>query len=159
MEPRRSQRSARNIVADPRESPEACHWIWYVYCSLQSCTTNRSRRGAWFLHDLIGDAPQLFRPCMIRLDCRHDVFHAPGDARDRRDGGRVSFFTNSPHIARRVERIQTWRDSGLRDLRGSSTTSSRRGPHIHRDALAQWSTGQPRRLDPPPNIEEVESAE
>ena len=61
------------------------------------------RRGAWFLHDLSGDASQLSLPCIIRLECRHDVFHALGDARDRRDGGRVSFLTNSPHIARRVE--------------------------------------------------------
>ena len=42
-------------------------------------------------------------PCMIRLECRHDVFHALGDARDRRNGERVSFLTNSSHIARRVE--------------------------------------------------------
>ena len=61
------------------------------------------RRGAWFLHDLSGDASQLSLPCIIRLECRHDVFHALGDARDRRDGGRVSFLTNSPLIARRVE--------------------------------------------------------
>ena len=61
------------------------------------------RRGAWFLHDLSGDASQLSLPCIIRLECRHDFFHALGNARDRRDGGRVSFLTNSPHIARRVE--------------------------------------------------------
>ena len=29
--------------------------------------------------------------------------YALGDARDRRDGERVGFLTNSPHIARRVE--------------------------------------------------------
>ena len=40
---------------------------------------------------------------MIRLECRHDVFHAHGNARDRRDGEQVSFLTNSPHIARKVE--------------------------------------------------------
>ena len=40
---------------------------------------------------------------MIRLECRHDVFHALGNARDRRDGERVSFLTNCPHIARKVE--------------------------------------------------------
>ena len=40
---------------------------------------------------------------MIRLECRHDVLHALGNARDRRDGERVSFLTNSPHIARKVE--------------------------------------------------------
>ena len=38
--------------------------------------------------------------CMIRLECRHDVFHALGNARDRE---RASFLTNSPHIARKVE--------------------------------------------------------
>ena len=53
------------------------------------------RRGLWFLHDLSGDASQLSLPCMIRLECRHDVFHALGNARDRRDGERVSFLTNS----------------------------------------------------------------
>ena len=37
------------------------------------------------------------------LQCRHDVFHTLGDARDRRDGERVSILTNSPRIARRVE--------------------------------------------------------
>ena len=61
------------------------------------------RRGAWFLHGLSGDASQLSLPCIVRLECRHDVFHALGNARDRRDGERVSFLTNSPHIARRVE--------------------------------------------------------
>ena len=40
---------------------------------------------------------------MIRMECRHDVFHALADVRDRRDGARVSVLTNSPHIARRVE--------------------------------------------------------
>ena len=40
---------------------------------------------------------------MIRLECRHGVFHALGNARSRRDGERVSFLTNSPHIARRVK--------------------------------------------------------
>ena len=47
---------------------------------------------------------------MIRLERRHDVFHALGDARDRRDGERVSFLTNSPHIARRVEGSQRRED-------------------------------------------------
>ena len=55
------------------------------------------------MHDLSGNASQLSLPCMIRLECRHDVFHALGDARDKRDGERVSFLTNSPHIARKVE--------------------------------------------------------
>ena len=61
------------------------------------------RRGAWFLHDLSGDASQLSLPCMIRVECKHDVFHAHGNARDGRDGERVNFLTNNPHIARRVE--------------------------------------------------------
>ena len=61
------------------------------------------RRGTWFLHDLSGDASQLSLPCMVRLECRHDAFHALGNARDKRDGERVSFLTNSPHIARKVE--------------------------------------------------------
>ena len=79
--------------------------IGYGRCIL-FCTVlyhEQRRRGAWFLHDLSGDASQLSLPCMIRLECRLDVFHALGDARDRRDGERVSFLTNSPHIARRVE--------------------------------------------------------
>ena len=42
-------------------------------------------------------------PRMIRLECRHDVFHALRHARDRRDGERVSFLTNSPQVARKVE--------------------------------------------------------
>ena len=61
------------------------------------------RRGAWFLHDLSGNASKLSLPCMIRLECRRDVFHALGNARDRRDGERVSFLTNSPHNAIKVE--------------------------------------------------------
>ena len=61
------------------------------------------RRGAWFLLALSGNALQLSLPRTIRLECRHDVFRALGDARDRRDGERVSFLTNSPHIARKVE--------------------------------------------------------
>ena len=79
--------------------------IGYGKCIL-FCTVlchEQIRRGAWFLHDLSGDASQLSLPCMIRLECRHDVFHALGNARDRRNGERVSFFTNSPHIARKVE--------------------------------------------------------
>ena len=43
------------------------------------------RRGAWFLHDLSGNALQLSLLCMIRLECRHDVFHALSNARVRRD--------------------------------------------------------------------------
>ena len=79
--------------------------IGYAKCIL-FCTVlyhEQIRRGAWFLHDLSGDALQLSLPCMIRLECRPDVFHALGNASDRRDGERVSFLTNSPHIARKVE--------------------------------------------------------
>ena len=39
------------------------------------------------------------------------------------------------------------RGSGLRDLRGSSATSWRRGPHIHHDAHGEWNRGQALRLD------------
>ena len=42
------------------------------------------RRGAWFLHDLSGDASQLSLPCITRLECRHDVFHALGNAGRRK---------------------------------------------------------------------------
>ena len=79
--------------------------IGYGKCIL-FCTVlyhEQIRRGTWFLHDLGGDASQLSLPCMVRLECRHDVLHALGNARDKRDGGRVSFLTNSPRTARRVE--------------------------------------------------------
>ena len=52
------------------------------------------RRGAWFVHDHSGNALQLSLPCMIRLECGHDVFHARGNARDRRDGERVSILAH-----------------------------------------------------------------
>ena len=74
--------------------------------SILFCTVlfhEQIRRGAWFLHDLSGNALQLSLPCMVRLECRHDVFHALGNARDMRDGERASLLTNSPHIARKVE--------------------------------------------------------
>ena len=75
------------------------------------------RRGAWFLHDLSGNALQLFLPCMIRLDCRHDVFHALGNARDRRDGE----LTNSPHIAdNRRENLDSEICEGLRQQVGDA---------------------------------------
>ena len=60
-------------------------------------------KGAWFLHNLSGYASQLSLPCMIRVGCRYDVFHAVGDARGRWDGERARFFTNSQHIAARME--------------------------------------------------------
>ena len=75
--------------------------MWQVHTVLYIVLYHEQvRRGAWFLHDLSGNASQLSLPCMIRLECRHDVFHALGNARD---GERVSFLTNSPHIARKVE--------------------------------------------------------
>ena len=67
-----SARSGRSLSLD----------VASAYCSVQACTMCRSER-AWFLHDLSGDASQLSLPCMIRLECRHDVFHALGDARDK----------------------------------------------------------------------------
>ena len=78
--------------------------IGYGKCVL-FCTVlfhEQIRRGAWFSHDL-SNSLQLSLPCMVRLECRHGVFHALCNARDRRDGERVSFLTNSPHIARKVE--------------------------------------------------------
>ena len=30
------ERSARNIVADPQETPKACYWIWQVHTVLYS---------------------------------------------------------------------------------------------------------------------------
>ena len=55
------------------------------------------------MRDPSGNALQLSLPYMIRLVCKHDLFHAHGNARDRRDGERVTFLTNSPHIAMEVE--------------------------------------------------------
>ena len=75
------------------------------------------------MHVLSGNALQLFLPCMKRLECRHDVFHALGNARDRRDGERVSFFMNSPHIARKVEGT-TRRQKGLRQQFGDAGHAS-----------------------------------
>ena len=107
------------------------------------------RREAWFLHDLSGDASQLSLPCLIRLECRHDVFYALGDARDRRDGERVSFFPNSPHVARRVEGFERREDLGFRDQRRTSATSWRHWPRILDDAHGEWNTSQALRLEPP----------
>ena len=66
-------------------------------------------------------------------------------ARDRRDGGRVSFPANSQTGGR----IQKSRESGLRDLRWSSANRWRRGPHIRHDTLGEWNTSQALRLDSP----------
>ena len=111
-------RAVRSVVFDPREASEACHRIWFD-CRRQLpsqgkcrrrcvlfCTVlyhEQIRRGAWFLHDLSGDASQLSLPFMIRLECRHDVVHARGDARGRWGGERASFLTKSPDICRRVD--------------------------------------------------------
>ena len=116
-----------------------------LFCSM--LYHEQIRRGTWFLHDLSGDASQLSLPCTICLECRHDVFHALGDARDRRDGERVSIVTNSPHIARRVE-----------GSKRSSATSWRRRPHICHDARGEWNTRQALRLDTP-NTEEAQAKE
>ena len=101
----RDRKDQREVfVADTQEVPETCHRMRQVH--ILFCTVlyhEQVRRGAWFLHDLSGDAPQLSLPCVIRLECRHDVFHALGNARDRRDGERVSILTNNTHIARKVE--------------------------------------------------------
>ena len=134
--------------------------IGYGKCIL-FCTVlyhEQIRRGAWFFHDLSGDASQLSLQCMISLECRHDVFHALGDARDRRDGERVSFVTNSPHIARRVEGSKRREDLDSEICEGSSATCCRRGPHICHDAHGEWNTGQALRHDSP-NTEEAQSKE
>ena len=105
------------------------------------------RRGAWFLHDLSGNALHLSLPCMIRLECRHDVFHALGNARNRRDGERVGFLTNSPHMARKVEGTDRRENldseicEGLRQQVGDAGHAS-----LH-DAHSKWNTSQALRLD------------
>ena len=114
------------------------------------------KRGAWFLHDLSGDASQLSLPCMIRLECRHDVFHALGNARDRRDGERVSFLTNSPHVARKVE--GTNRRENLDSEICEGLRQQNRRPRILHDAHSKWNASQTIRLDTP-NTEEAQSEE
>ena len=91
--------------------------------SILFCTVlyhEQIRRGAWFLHDFSGNAfAALSLSYVMRLECRHDVFH--GNARDRRDGEQVSFLTNSPHFARKV--VSTNRrenlDSEIREVFGN----------------------------------------
>ena len=126
--------------------------IGYGKCIL-FCTVlyhEQIRRGAWFLHDLSGDALQLSLPCMIRLECRHEVFHALGDARERRDGERVSFFTNISHIARKVE------GSKLREDLDSEIFEGLRqqvGDVGHTSAMMHMASGtQVRPLDLTPQI-------
>ena len=134
--------------------------IGYGMCIL-FCTVlyhEQIRRGAWFLHDLSGNALQLSLPCMTRLECRHDVFHALGNARDRRDGERVSFLTNSPRIARKVEganrreNLDTEICEGLRQQVGDAGYVS---SAMH---IASETTIQAFRLDTP-NTEEAQSEE
>ena len=116
------------------------------------------RRGAWLLHDLSGNASQLSLPCMIRVECRHDVFHALGIARDRRDGERVSFLTNRPQIARKVEGTNRRENldseicEGLRQQIGDTDHASST-KHI-----ASRTQVNPFRLDTP-NSEEAQSEE
>ena len=71
---------------------------------------------------------------MIRLECRHDVFHAHGDARVGRDGGRASFFTNSPHNE---------------IYEGLGQQVADKGPRVLHDAHSKWNTSQALRLDHP----------
>ena len=116
------------------------------------------RRAACFLHDLSGDALQLSLPCLIRLECRHDVFHALVNERDRRDGERVSFLTNSSHIAGKVEGSKLREDldseicEGLRQHVGEEGQTS---------ALMHMASGtQVRPFDlTTPNTEEPQSEE
>ena len=87
---------------------------------------------------------------MTRFECRHDVFHALGNARDRRDGERVSFLTNRPHIARKEEGANRREDldsdicEGLRQQVGDVG---------HASAMMQLASGtQTRLLDLTPQI-------
>ena len=134
--------------------------IGYGKCILFSTVLyhQHNRRGAWFLHDLSGNASQLSLPCMIRLECRHDVFHALGNARDRRDGGRVSFLTNSPHIARRVEGSKSHENLDSEICEGLRQQVDDAG---HTSAMMHMTSGtQVRPFDLTlPNTEEAQSEE
>ena len=98
---REDQREILWLIPKKRPKLVIAHGECILFCTV--LYHEQTRKGAWFLHDLSGDTPQLSLPCMIRMECRHDVFHALGDARDRRDGERVSFLTNNSHIGRKVE--------------------------------------------------------
>ena len=103
--------------------------------SVQSCTMNRSAEEPGYCTISLGDALQLSLSCTIRLECMHDVFHALGNARDRRDGERVSFLTNSSHIARKVE------GSKLREDMDSEICEGLRqqvGDVGHTSAMMHW---------------------
>ena len=84
-----SQQGKRWNLCDPEHQREIL-WlickncpklvIGYGRCILP-CTVlyhEQIRRGVWFLHDLGDDASQLCLPCIVRLECRHDVLHALG---------------------------------------------------------------------------------
>ena len=140
---RKDQREILGLIRKKRQKLV----IGYGKCRL-FCTVlyhEQIRRGARLLHDLSGDASQPSLPCMIRLECTHDVFHALGDARDRRDGERVRFLTNSPLFARRVggskrrEDLDSETCEGLRQQVGD----------IGHDAHGEWNTSQALRLDTP----------
>ena len=118
-----------------------------------------SRSGeAWFLHDLSGNALQLSLPCMIRLECSHDVFHALGNARDRRDGERVSFLTNSPHIARKVEGSIRRENPGSDICKGLRQQFGDAGDASSTMYIARGTQVRPFDLTPP-NTEEGQSEE
>ena len=96
---------------------------------------------------------------MIRLECRHDVFHALGNARDRRDGERGSVLTNSPHhIARKVEGANRRENLDSEICEGLRQQVGDAGPRIFHDAHSKWNTSQALRIDTP-NSEEVQSEE
>ena len=68
---RKDQREILCLIRKKRPK----HVIGYGRCILL-CTVlchEQITRGAWFLHDLSGDASQLTLLCMIRLECRRDV--------------------------------------------------------------------------------------
>ena len=98
---RKDQREILWLIRKKRPKLVIGHGECILFCTV--LYHEQIRRGASFLHDLSGNAVQLSLPCMIRLECRRDVFHALGNARDRRGGERVTFLTNSTHIARKVE--------------------------------------------------------
>ena len=126
-------------MADPQEAAEACHWIWQVHTVLYSLVPRADQK-----RSLVLARPQWRRtaalplPCMTRLECRHGVFHALRNARDRRDGERVSFLTNSSHIARKVE------GSKLREDLDSEICEGRRqqvGDEGHTSAMMHMASG------------------
>ena len=142
-----SARSSRGLSLD----------VASAYCSVQSCTMSRSEEELGSCMISVATHRSSL-PCTIRLECRHDVFHALGDARDRRDGERVSFLTNSPHIARRVEGSKRREDLDSEICEGLRQQVDDAGPRILHDAHSKWNTSQTLRLDTP-NTEEAQSEE